>query len=261
MLLPALPEPRLTASLRRKRIAWDAWLDMPVGLSGQDAPAPDTGRTCELILGEPGLRHPGLWTADVQQGWVVVLRVHPDPPRAGRPPPGPGTPGARGPHARAEHPGCRPRRHPGLPCAGHRRLPAPPGRQLFPPADPHRSARGQIPPRAVGRGVDRRQDHPASGWGTRRQLARSRAAAKAGPAAGLGCRVGDGARDRAALIACGQRGQQQAAAAGWVPSASAAGAQQTEPASLPRMSESALTTYTSQGSPPGPVTQTLSWTA
>jgi hypothetical protein len=62
--------------LSRKRITWDAWLDMPVGLSRRDAPALDMGRTRELILGEPGLRHhPDPWTTDVQQGWLVVLGI------------------------------------------------------------------------------------------------------------------------------------------------------------------------------------------
>ena len=62
--------------LSRKRITWDAWLDMPVGLSERDAPALDMGRTRELILGEPGLRHhPDPWTTDVQQGWLVVLGI------------------------------------------------------------------------------------------------------------------------------------------------------------------------------------------
>ena len=102
MLLPALPEPSLAATLIadagyaavtgtalmaavaacaaivlviRKRITWDTWVDMPVGLSPQDAAAPDMGRTCELILGRPGLRYPDPWTAGAQQGWLVILGI------------------------------------------------------------------------------------------------------------------------------------------------------------------------------------------
>ena len=52
----------------RKRITWDAWVDMPVGLSPQDALAPGTGRTCDLILGGPGLRYPDPWTVGDRQG-------------------------------------------------------------------------------------------------------------------------------------------------------------------------------------------------
>jgi hypothetical protein len=102
MLLPALAEPSLAATLIadagyaavtgtalmaavaacaaivlviRKRITWDTWVDMPVGLSPQDAAAPDMGRTCELILGRPGLRYPDPWTAGAQQGWLVILGI------------------------------------------------------------------------------------------------------------------------------------------------------------------------------------------
>ncbi len=48
---------------------------MHIGLSPQDTPAPDTGRTCELILGGPGLRHPDPWTAGARQGWLIVLGI------------------------------------------------------------------------------------------------------------------------------------------------------------------------------------------
>jgi hypothetical protein len=102
MLLPALPEPRLTASLippagygaaarsaalaaavacaviaprSRKRVSWDALVDMAVGLSRHDAAAPGAGWTGELILGKPGLGYDGPWTAGIGQGWLVVVGV------------------------------------------------------------------------------------------------------------------------------------------------------------------------------------------
>jgi len=102
MLLPAPPEPGLAASLipdagyavvagaammtavaacavvvlvGRKRITWDAWLDMPVGLSRQEVPAPDARRIRELVMGEPGLRYPDPWPAGSQQGWLVILGI------------------------------------------------------------------------------------------------------------------------------------------------------------------------------------------
>jgi hypothetical protein len=101
MPLPALPEPWLAASLiragyaaaagaaglaaaagcavivplSRKRVSWDALLDMPVGLSRQGAPAPEAGWAGELVLGEHGLRYPGPWTAGIEQGWLVLVGI------------------------------------------------------------------------------------------------------------------------------------------------------------------------------------------
>ena len=61
--------------LSRKRIACEVRLDMPVGLTRQHALASEPGGVRELILGEPGLRYTGPWTADIQHGWLVVLGV------------------------------------------------------------------------------------------------------------------------------------------------------------------------------------------
>jgi hypothetical protein len=60
--------------LSRKRITWDALIDIPVGLSRQDARGPDAGGIRELILGEPGLRYHGPW-AGTRQGWLVIVGI------------------------------------------------------------------------------------------------------------------------------------------------------------------------------------------
>jgi len=59
--------------LARKRLAWDTWLDMPVGLA---TPRPaGTETACQILLGESGLRHPGPYTGSTEQGWLVVLGI------------------------------------------------------------------------------------------------------------------------------------------------------------------------------------------
>lgn len=64
------------------------------------------------------------------------------------------------------------------------------------------------------------------------------------------------------LVLGGDQQQPPAAAgAGSFVSAAAVSAQQVLPGCLARLSASALTTYTSHGSLPGPCTQTLSWRA
>jgi hypothetical protein len=61
--------------LARKRIAWDACLDMPVGLASRQAPGIGMPMTMEIILGERTLGYPGPFTAGIQQGWLVVLTI------------------------------------------------------------------------------------------------------------------------------------------------------------------------------------------
>ena len=102
MLLPALPEPRLTASLiahagyaavagtaamtavaacavfillSRRQITWDTRLDMPAGLARQHAAVPGSGLAGRLVLGEPGLRYRGPWADGIQHGWLVVVGI------------------------------------------------------------------------------------------------------------------------------------------------------------------------------------------
>lgn len=61
--------------LARKRIAWETWLDMPIGLELRQAPGTDAAMTAEIILGDPGLRYSGPFTGSEEQGWLVVLGI------------------------------------------------------------------------------------------------------------------------------------------------------------------------------------------
>jgi hypothetical protein len=61
--------------LARKRIAWYACLDMPIGLALRQPPGTDAVMTGEIILGDPGLRYSGPFTASEEQGWLVVLGI------------------------------------------------------------------------------------------------------------------------------------------------------------------------------------------
>jgi len=60
----------VTAFLTRKRIAWEACLDMPVGLTLRQEPGTSTEITCEIFLGEAPLHDPGPRAATAQDGWL-----------------------------------------------------------------------------------------------------------------------------------------------------------------------------------------------
>ncbi len=65
--------PAATAFFTRKRLAWHAWLDMPVALTPPHAAA--AGLACEVLLGEPGLCYDGPYAADAVPGWLVLLGI------------------------------------------------------------------------------------------------------------------------------------------------------------------------------------------
>jgi hypothetical protein len=71
--LAALAILAVAASLTGKRLAWETWFDMPVGLS--TPPGTGTGTPLELHLAEPGLYHPGLCADSSEQGWIVPLGI------------------------------------------------------------------------------------------------------------------------------------------------------------------------------------------
>ena len=48
---------------------------MPIGLALRQAPGTDAAMTGKIILGDPGLRYSGPFTAGVEQGWLVVLGI------------------------------------------------------------------------------------------------------------------------------------------------------------------------------------------
>jgi hypothetical protein len=73
LLLAALASTAATGFPARKRLAWETWLDMPVGLTAPQAAG--TGTACRILLGEPGLRHPGPYEGGAEQGWLVVLGI------------------------------------------------------------------------------------------------------------------------------------------------------------------------------------------
>ena len=62
-----------TAFPSSRRLSWETLLDMPVGLapSGPDC----TGPVDRILLGGPGLRYPGPYTAGIQPGWLLILAV------------------------------------------------------------------------------------------------------------------------------------------------------------------------------------------
>lgn len=65
--------PSAIAILARKRLAWHAWLDMPVGLT-QPQPA-DAEPAGHILLGETSLCYHGPYPPDAQGGWLVMLAV------------------------------------------------------------------------------------------------------------------------------------------------------------------------------------------
>jgi hypothetical protein len=65
--------PAATAFLTRKRLAWQVLLDMPVGLTPPQLA--ETGLTCGIVLGKPGLRYHGPYTADLRPGRLVLLGI------------------------------------------------------------------------------------------------------------------------------------------------------------------------------------------
>jgi hypothetical protein len=56
------------------RLAWHILLDMPVGLAWRDAMV-GAAQVPELVLGERGLRYPGPYAGETEQGWLVILRI------------------------------------------------------------------------------------------------------------------------------------------------------------------------------------------
>ena len=74
-LLAVLVIMPVTAFLIRKRVAWDVYLDMSVGLTPTQALGTDTGMTCEMLLGHPGLRDIGHHTGSAEQGWLLMLGI------------------------------------------------------------------------------------------------------------------------------------------------------------------------------------------
>lgn len=65
--------PTAIAIPARKRLAWHAWLDMPVGLEPpRTADAEPAGH---ILLGETGLRNDGPYGPDAQRGWLVMLAL------------------------------------------------------------------------------------------------------------------------------------------------------------------------------------------
>jgi hypothetical protein len=58
-----------------KRIAWEAYVDMPVGLTLRPAPGTGTEVNVQIITGEPDPRSPGPWPGDPQNGWFVMLGI------------------------------------------------------------------------------------------------------------------------------------------------------------------------------------------
>jgi hypothetical protein len=72
-LLAILATTAATVSLTRERIAWEAYLDMPVGLTlPQEPGAGSTPIAGKLHFGEP---RPGTGLADPQEGWLVALGI------------------------------------------------------------------------------------------------------------------------------------------------------------------------------------------
>jgi len=63
------------ALLTRRRIAWDACLDMPIGLTMRQEPGTGTAAITGIAFGEPGLRSPGASAPGVREGWLVVLGI------------------------------------------------------------------------------------------------------------------------------------------------------------------------------------------
>jgi hypothetical protein len=65
--------PTAIAIPARKRLAWHAWLDMPVGLEPpRTADAEPAGH---ILLGETSLRNDGPYGPDAQRGWLVMLAL------------------------------------------------------------------------------------------------------------------------------------------------------------------------------------------
>ncbi|MHB1433525.1 MAG: hypothetical protein ACYCVZ_15600 [Streptosporangiaceae bacterium] len=58
--------------LTRRRIAWEAYLDMPVGLTLRQEPGTGTPMISELHFGEPC---PGTSPDGTQEGWLVALGI------------------------------------------------------------------------------------------------------------------------------------------------------------------------------------------
>lgn len=64
--------PAVIAIPARKRLAWHAWLDMPVGLKPSQTTGGPTGH---ILLGEISLCYDGPYAPDVRGGWLVMLAV------------------------------------------------------------------------------------------------------------------------------------------------------------------------------------------
>lgn len=65
--------PTAIAILARKRLAWHALLDMPVGLTAPEAA--DGEPAGHILLGETGLCYEGPYGPHAQGRWLVVLAV------------------------------------------------------------------------------------------------------------------------------------------------------------------------------------------
>lgn len=125
-----------------KRIAWEGYLDMPVGLTLRPGPGTGTEIIVQIVAGEPDPRSPAPWPADPQNGWFVILGIT--------------NPGIA--CVRSRDFGRRPGRQLRGPPGAQRRLPPPPGRQLRAHGNPERHPRRQVQPYTAERLLGKRED-------------------------------------------------------------------------------------------------------
>ena len=61
--------------LTRKRIAWETYLDTPIGLAQWDEPGTGTATISRILLGKPRPRSRGPASAGPSEGWLVILGI------------------------------------------------------------------------------------------------------------------------------------------------------------------------------------------